>query len=97
MCWPVEANGRRLAIARVIAWKDRSRSPYRDKWERNGADWLCRVHDALGYVTPADGVAGLGVRILAERDRLLREARDSRAVGQSRGGRGWVKGTTASD
>ena len=35
-------------------------------------------------ITPADGVAGLGVRILAERDRLLREARDSRAVGQSR-------------
>ena len=48
-------------------------------------------------ITPADGVAGLGVRILAERDRLLREARDSRAVGQSRGARGWVKGTTASD
>ncbi len=48
-------------------------------------------------ITPADGVAGLGVRILAERDRLLREARDSRAVGQLRGARGWVKGTTASD
>ena len=81
----------------MIARKDRSRSVYRDKWERNGADGLCRVRDALGYVTPADGVAGLGVRILAERDRLLREARDSRAVGQSRGARGWVKGTTASD
>jgi hypothetical protein len=81
----------------VIARKDRSRSPYRDKWERNGADGLCRVRDALGYVTPADEVAGLGVRILAERDRLLWEARDSRAVGQSRGARGWVKGTTASD
>lgn len=81
----------------MIARKDRSRSPYRDKWERNGADGLRRVRDALGYVTLADGVAGLGVGILAERDRLLQEARDSRAVGQSRGARGWVKGTTASD
>jgi hypothetical protein len=71
--------------------------PFRDKWERNGVDGLCRVRGALGYVRPADNVAGLGARILAECDRLLREARASRAVGQSRGARGWVKGTTASD
>ena len=81
----------------MIARKDRSRSPYRDKWERNGADGLCRVRDALGYVRPPDGFAGLGARILAERDRLLREVRDSLAVGRSRGARGRVKGTTASD
>ena len=68
-----------MAAARLIARKGRSRSCYRDKWERNGVDGLCRVRGALGYVTLADGVAGLGVRILAERDRLLRKARDSRA------------------
>ena len=86
-----------MAAARLIAGMRRSRSPYRDKWERNGVDGLCRVRGALGYVTPAEELAGVGARILAERDRLLLEARDSRAVGQSRGARGWVKGTTASD
>ena len=58
----------------------------RDKWERNGVGGLCREHGTIGYVTPA-----------LLRDRLLREARGSRAVGRSRGARGWVKGTTASD
>ena len=49
----------------------------------------------LGYVTPADRLAGLGARILA----LARSpvVGDSRAVGRTRGARGWVKGTTASD
>ncbi len=28
---------------------------------------------ALGYATPAEELAGLGARILAERDRMLRE------------------------
>ncbi len=76
--------------------KGRSRSPYRDKWERNGALGLCRVRGALGYVTPADKLAGLGARILAERDRLLQAARDGWAFGRSHGARSCVKGTTAS-
>jgi hypothetical protein len=63
----------------LIGRKVRSRSPYRDKWERNGALELCRVSGALGYVALADKLAGLGARILAERDCLLREVRDSRA------------------
>ena len=65
-----------MAAARLIARKGRSRSRYREKWERNSVDGICGVR-ALRYVTPAEGVAGLGVRILAERDRLLREARQS--------------------
>jgi putative transposase len=39
-----------------------------------------RLHSALGYVTPADKLAGLDVVIFAERDRKLEEARDRRAV-----------------
>jgi hypothetical protein len=39
-----------------------------------------RLHSALGYVTPADKLAGLDVAIFAERDRKLDEARDRRAV-----------------
>ena len=35
-----------MAAARLIARKGRSRSPYRDKWERNGVDGLCGVHGA---------------------------------------------------
>ncbi len=81
----------------MIARKGRSRSPYRDKRERNGVEGLCRVRGALGYVTAADELAGLSARILAERDRLLREARDGRAFGRSRGASGCVKGTTASN
>ena len=54
------------------------------------------VRGALGYVTSADELAGLGARILAERDRLLRAARDGWAFGRSRGARSCVKGTTAS-
>jgi hypothetical protein len=86
-----------MAAARLIARKGRSRSPYRDKRERNGALGLYRVRGVLGYATPADKLAGLGARILAKRDRPLRGARDSRAFGRSLGARGWVKGTTASD
>jgi hypothetical protein len=86
-----------MAAARLIARKGRSRSPYRDKRERNGALGLYRVRGVLGYVTPADKLAGLGARILAKRDRLQREARDGRAFGRSRGARGCLKGTTASN
>ena len=64
--WPVEPNGRGMAAARLIARQGRSRSPYRDKWERNGAVGLCGVRGALGYVTPADRLAGLGAWILAQ-------------------------------
>jgi putative transposase len=39
-----------------------------------------RLHSALGYVTPADKLAGLDVEIFAERDRKLEEARERRAV-----------------
>jgi putative transposase len=39
-----------------------------------------RLHSALGYVTPADKLAGLDVEIFAERDRKLEEARDRRAM-----------------
>jgi hypothetical protein len=69
----------------------------REERERNDVGELCRMRGTHGYVTPADGVAGVGARNLAERDYLLREARDSRAFDLSCGARGWVKGTTASD
>jgi putative transposase len=39
-----------------------------------------RLHSALGYVTPADKLAGLEAVIFAERDRKLEEARDRRAM-----------------
>ena len=39
-----------------------------------------RLHSALGYVTPADKLAGLDEEIFAERDRKLEEARDRRAM-----------------
>jgi putative transposase len=38
-----------------------------------------RLHSALGYVTPADKLAGLEPVIFAERDRKLEEAREQRA------------------
>jgi hypothetical protein len=55
------------------------------------------MRGTLGYVTPTDELAGVGARNLAERDHLLREARDNRDFDLSCGARGWVKGTTASD
>jgi putative transposase len=38
-----------------------------------------RLHSALGYVTPADKLAGLAEEVFAERDRKLEEARERRA------------------
>jgi hypothetical protein len=77
----LELAGRlsRMAAARLIARRGRSRSPYGDKWERNGVGGLCRMRGTLGYVTPTDELTGIDARNLAERDHLLREARDSRA------------------
>jgi hypothetical protein len=37
-----------------------------------------RLHSALGYITPADKLAGLEAVIFAERDRKLEEARARR-------------------
>ena len=37
-----------------------------------------RLHSALGYITPADKLAGLEEMIFAERDRKLEEARQQR-------------------
>ena len=37
-----------------------------------------RLHSAIGYVTPADKLAGLETIIFAERDRKLEEARERR-------------------
>jgi hypothetical protein len=37
-----------------------------------------RLHSSLGYITPADKLAGLGAVIHAERDRKLEEARQRR-------------------
>jgi transposase InsO family protein len=42
-----------------------------------------RLHSALGYVTPADKLAGLDQEIFAERDRKLEEARGRRAAARS--------------
>ncbi|MBA3483194.1 MAG: transposase, partial [Pirellulales bacterium] len=39
-----------------------------------------RLHSALGYVTPADRLAGRHDAIFAERDRKLAEARERRAA-----------------
>ncbi len=41
-----------------------------------------RLHSALGYITPADKLAGLEQVIFAERDRKLESARASRRVSQ---------------
>jgi putative transposase len=38
----------------------------------------CRLHSAIGYITPADKLNGLEERIFAERDRKLAEARARR-------------------
>jgi transposase InsO family protein len=37
-----------------------------------------RLHSAIGYITPADKLAGLETVIFAERDRKLEEARERR-------------------
>ena len=37
-----------------------------------------RLHSAIGYVTPADKLAGLDKQICDERDRKLEEARSRR-------------------
>ena len=39
-----------------------------------------RLHSAIGYVTPADKLAGLEEVIFAERDRKLEEARERRRL-----------------
>jgi len=39
------------------------------------------LHSAIGYVTPADYLAGLAPEIHAERDRKLEEARVRRRLG----------------
>ena len=39
-----------------------------------------RLHSAIGYVTPADKLAGRDVEILARRDAKLEQARQRRAV-----------------
>ena len=39
-----------------------------------------RLHSAIGYITPADFLAGRGAAIWAERDRKLEAARDVRAT-----------------
>lgn len=39
-----------------------------------------RLHSAIGYLTPADKLAGRGEMILAERDRKLEEAREQRRL-----------------
>jgi putative transposase len=39
----------------------------------------CRLHSVIGYVTPADKLAGLDEVIFAERDRKLEEAQGHRA------------------
>lgn len=39
-----------------------------------------RLHSAIGYITPADKLAGLEAVILAERDRKLDEARERRRL-----------------
>jgi transposase InsO family protein len=39
-----------------------------------------RLHSAIGYIAPADKLAGLDEVIFAERDRKLDEARDRRRV-----------------
>ena len=38
-----------------------------------------RLHSAIGYVTPADRLAGLDKAIQDERDRKLRQAKQLRA------------------
>jgi putative transposase len=42
-----------------------------------------RLHSAIGYVTPADKLAGLDREILAERDRKLEEARARRQAARN--------------
>jgi transposase InsO family protein len=42
-----------------------------------------RLHSAIGYITPADALAGRGRAIWAERDRRLAAARDARAQRRS--------------
>jgi transposase InsO family protein len=39
-----------------------------------------RLHSALGYITPADKLAGKEQEIYAQRDRKLEEARARRAA-----------------
>jgi transposase InsO family protein len=43
-----------------------------------------RLHSAIGYITPADKLAGLEQVIFAERDRKLEEARARRAEARQR-------------
>ncbi|MEW8013981.1 MAG: integrase core domain-containing protein [Candidatus Sedimenticola endophacoides] len=39
----------------------------------------CRLHSAIGYITPADKLAGKAPEILANREQKLAEARTRRA------------------
>ena len=60
----------------------------RCRW-RTPSDWsrvTCehynevRLHSAIGYMTPADKLAGRDVLIFAERDRKLEAARERRRI-----------------
>lgn len=42
-----------------------------------------RLHSAIGYITPADKLAGLEEAIFAERDRKLEEAREKRKAARA--------------
>jgi hypothetical protein len=42
-----------------------------------------RLHSAIGYVTPADKLAGRDQAILAERDRKLEAARERRRLARA--------------
>lgn len=55
-----------------------------------------RLHSALGYVTPADKLAGLEDVIFAERDRKLEEARQRRRAIQPTATRPFATGEEAS-
>ena len=55
-------------------------------WRRSSTHYNeVRLHSALGYITPADKLAGLEDVIFAERDRKLEEARGQRRTIQADG------------
>jgi hypothetical protein len=71
---------RSMSVPPVVAYPTRGTLHFRLKQNTNEV----RLHSAIGYITPADKLAGQAEEIFAARDRKLEAARRLRAESRQR-------------